>query len=57
MLKLVCFVTALSFSFFALASFGTLTSSDTSGSNKYCKYSNGVVITIKNYEVCPTTVK
>lgn len=57
MLKLVCFVTALSFPFVALASFGTLTSSDTSGSNKYCKYSNGVVITIKNYEVCPTTVR
>jgi hypothetical protein len=57
MLKIVCFIAALSCSFVASASFGTLTSSDTSGSNKYCKYSNGVVVTIKNYEVCPTTVR
>lgn len=57
MLKFVYFVNVLSFPLAALASFGTLTSSDTSGSNKYCKYSNGVVITIKNYEVCPTTVR
>jgi hypothetical protein len=57
MIKLVCFVTTLSFSLLASASFGTLTSSDVSGSNKYCKYSNGVVVTIKNYEVCPSAVK
>lgn len=57
MLRFVYFLTILSFPFVASASFGTLTSSDTSGSNKYCKYSNGVVITIKNYEVCPTTVR
>ena len=55
--KFAYFLIVMSFPLAASASFGTLTSSDTSGSNKYCKYSNGVVITIKNYEVCPTTVR
>lgn len=39
----------------AFAVFGTLVSETINGSLKYCKYSNGVVITIKSYEVCPVT--
>ena len=55
MFKALSFSVLLSFHLVAAASFGSLVSSETSGSNKYCKYSNGVIITIKNYEVCPTT--
>jgi hypothetical protein len=45
----------LSFHLVAVAAFGTLTGTSVNGENRYCKYSNGVVITIKSYEVCPTT--
>ena len=55
MFKLLCFGSLLSFQLIAAASYGSLVSSDTSGSNKYCKYSNGVVVTIKSYEVCPSS--
>ena len=39
----------------AFAVFGTLVSSETNGGHRYCKYSNGVIVTIKNYAVCSTT--
>ena len=28
----------------------------TDGGNKYCKYSNGVIITIKSHKLCPLSV-
>ena len=36
--------------------FGTLKSQSTSGSKRYCTYSDGTVLTINSYDVCPTTV-
>ena len=55
MFKALSFTVLLSFHLVAAASFGSLVSREISGSNQYCKYSNGVIVTIKSYEVCPTT--
>ena len=58
MIKFTCCVASITFPFLVVAaSFGSLVSSETSGQNKYCKYSNGVILTVKSYEVCPTTVQ
>lgn len=39
----------------AFAAFGTLEKEWTKDNNKYCKYTNGVIITIKIHELCPVT--
>ena len=52
MKTIVALVTVL-FSMSAFAIYGTLQSSTIEGANKYCKYSNGVIITIKSYKLCP----
>ena len=54
-MKIFIAIIALVGSASAFAVFGTLVSETVNGSLKYCKYSNGVVITIKSYEVCPVT--
>ena len=36
--------------------FGSLVSQQVNGSLRYCKYSNGVIVTINSYELCPVTV-
>jgi hypothetical protein len=41
----------------AYAVFGTLVGEKINGGLKYCTYSNGVILTINSYEVCPTSVK
>lgn len=40
----------------AFAMFGSLVGEQTNGNVKYCKYSNGVIITIESYKVCPVSV-
>ena len=54
-MKIFIAIIALLGSASAFAVFGTLVSETINGSLKYCKYSNGVVITIKSYEMCPVT--
>jgi len=39
----------------AFAVMGTLTSQSVNGSLRYCKYSNGVIVTVNSYELCPVT--
>lgn len=36
--------------------FGSLVGEQVNGSVKYCKYSNGVIITVNSYELCPITI-
>ena len=42
----------------ATASFGAVLMSewDDGGLNKYCKYSNGKIITVKIYRMCPISI-
>ena len=40
----------------AFAITGFLRSQSTSGQNKYCTYSNGVIITISAVELCPLSI-
>lgn len=41
----------------AYAIFGSLVEQKTNGALKYCKYSNGVIITVNNYELCPISIQ
>ena len=40
----------------AYAAMGAFLSQETIGEFTYCKYSNGVVIKIHSYKVCPVTI-
>ena len=40
----------------AFAAFGALEKEWVKDSLKYCKYSNGVILTVKAYELCPITI-
>jgi len=40
----------------AFAIMGFLQSEQVNGSVKYCKYSNGVIVTVQSYELCPLSV-
>ena len=40
----------------AMALKGFLDDEWTKGNKKYCEYSNGVIITIKSYKLCPLSV-
>jgi hypothetical protein len=51
MKKLLIIVLLLAFSTSAFAA--VLTSQWTEGLNRYCKYSDGVIITIMSYSLCP----
>lgn len=58
MIKL-CAIT-LGMSLFATSAFalmGFLEDEFTNGSLKYCYYSNGVVITVKSYKLCPISIE
>ncbi len=39
----------------AFAVFGTLVGQSIKGSLKYCEYSNGVILTIASYQICPVS--
>lgn len=41
----------------AFAVVGIIDEEWTNGSLKYCSYSNGVIITIKSYKLCPVTIR
>lgn len=41
----------------AFAVMGFLTDQSTKGLNKYCEYSNGVIITISSVELCPLSIR
>jgi hypothetical protein len=51
MKKLLIVMLLLMFSMSAFAA--VLTSQWTEGLNRYCKYSDGIIITIKSYSLCP----
>ena len=38
-----------------LAFFGTLVSEQINGGLKYCQYSNGVILTVNSWDICPIT--
>ena len=40
----------------ALALKGFIRDEWTNGNKKYCEYSNGVIITIKSYKLCPLSI-
>lgn len=52
---IVFIVAALSFSN-AYALKGFLEGESSSGMNKYCQYSNGVIITVKSHKLCPLSI-
>jgi hypothetical protein len=55
-MKAIIFCMLLILSSSALALTGFLNGERTQGMNKYCYYSNGVVITINSISLCPLQV-
>ena len=39
----------------AFAVMGILTGQSINGGLRYCQYSNGVIVTVNSYELCPVT--
>lgn len=55
-MKSAIFSIALLFSASAFAVTGYLQGEQTNGMLKYCKYSNGVIITVNSFELCPLSI-
>ena len=49
-------IAAILYSTSVLAMFGVLQQQWVEGSNRYCKYSNGVIITVALHENCPVNI-
>lgn len=56
MKKMIAAALLATTSTFALAMWGSLTGQWTEGMNRYCKYSNGKIITIGLIEICPLSI-
>ena len=55
-MKNILFIGLAVFSVSAFALTGFLDKQWTEGSNKYCKYSNGKIVTVASYQLCPLSI-
>jgi len=56
MKKIIFAAAILSITAPAFAVMGFLQSQHTSGSLRFCHYSNGAIVTVQSYELCPLSV-